>query len=84
MDMVSQIGITMGDPSGVGPEIIVATLDQMTESERNSTVVVGNIDILRRANEVLGLNVHSFSSFVSNWSNLFLARSSCLLYFSLA
>ncbi len=58
MDMVSQIGITMGDPSGVGPEIIVATLDQMTESERNSTVVVGNIDILRRANEVLGLNVH--------------------------
>ncbi len=57
MDMVRQIGITMGDPSGVGPEIIVATLDQMTESERRSLVIVGNIDILRRANKVLGLNV---------------------------
>ncbi len=55
--MTSQIGITMGDPSGVGPEIIVATLAQMSHAEKASTIVVGNINILRRANEVLGLNL---------------------------
>jgi 4-hydroxythreonine-4-phosphate dehydrogenase len=46
---VTRIGITMGDPSGIGPEIIVATLAEMSVGSRSKSVVIGNIDLLRRA-----------------------------------
>ena len=44
----------MGDPSGIGPEIIVATLAQMTPATRAASAVIGNIEILRRADKLLG------------------------------
>src|SRR5581483_5459649 len=52
--MTAKIGITMGDPSGIGPEIIVATLSQMDPGARAASAVVGNLDILRRADRLLG------------------------------
>lgn len=52
--MSARIGITMGDPSGIGPEIIVKTLAQMDPATRSASAVVGNIDILRRADKLLG------------------------------
>ena len=52
--MTAKIGITMGDPSGIGPEIIVATLAQMDPGTRAASAVVGNLDILRRADRLLG------------------------------
>ena len=42
----------MGDPSGIGPEIIVATLAEMPEHARSKSVVIGNIDLLRRADQL--------------------------------
>lgn len=51
--MSARIGITMGDPSGIGPEIIVKTLAQMDPATRSASAVVGNIEILRRADELL-------------------------------
>jgi len=48
----SRIGITMGDPSGIGPEIIVATLAEMTDEARSQSAVIGNLDLLRRADTV--------------------------------
>ena len=52
--MTVKIGITMGHPSGIGPEIIVKTLAQMTPATRSLSVVVGNLALLRRADKLLG------------------------------
>ncbi len=53
----ARIGITMGDPSGIGPEIIVKALQAMPPEQRSASAVVGNIDILRRADKLLGANL---------------------------
>jgi 4-hydroxythreonine-4-phosphate dehydrogenase len=52
--MTARIGITMGDPSGIGPEIIVKTLAEMEPAARTRSAVVGNLEILRRADRMLG------------------------------
>ena len=49
-----KIGITMGDPSGIGPEIIVKTLADMTPADRSRTAVIGNLGRLKRADALLG------------------------------
>ncbi len=57
MPALAKIGITMGDPSGVGPEIIVKALQAMSPERRSASAVIGNIDILRRADTLLGANL---------------------------
>ena len=52
--MPARIGITMGDPSGIGPEIVVRTLAQMNSATRSASIVVGNLALLRRADKLLG------------------------------
>ncbi len=52
--MAARIGITMGDPSGIGPEIIVATLAEMKPEIRSLSAVIGNLGLLQRADKVLG------------------------------
>jgi 4-phospho-D-threonate 3-dehydrogenase / 4-phospho-D-erythronate 3-dehydrogenase len=52
--MTAKIGITMGDPSGIGPEIIVSTLAEMDAATRSASAVIGNLDILKRADKLLG------------------------------
>jgi 4-hydroxythreonine-4-phosphate dehydrogenase len=54
IDMIKRIGITMGDPAGIGPEIIVATLAQMDPDTRAASPVIGNLDLLKRADKLLG------------------------------
>ena len=49
----SRIGITMGDPAGIGPEIIVKTLQEMLPEERSRSVVIGNINLLERASRLI-------------------------------
>jgi 4-phospho-D-threonate 3-dehydrogenase / 4-phospho-D-erythronate 3-dehydrogenase len=44
----------MGDPSGVGPEIIVKTLAEMTPGVRAASAVIGNREKLERADKLLG------------------------------
>ncbi len=48
------IGITMGDPSGVGPEIIVKALKEMSPELRSASAVIGNLDLLERADRIVG------------------------------
>ena len=57
MPALAKIGITMGHPSGVGPEIIVKALQAMSPERRSASAVIGNIDILRRADTLLGANL---------------------------
>lgn len=44
----------MGDPSGIGPEIIVSTLAEMEPAVRSASAVIGNLDMLKRADKLLG------------------------------
>ena len=46
------VGITMGDPAGVGPEVIAKAYPRLLESAR--PVVIGDADVLGRTLETLG------------------------------
>ena len=51
------IGITMGDPVGVGPEICVRALAEMNERDRARTRIYGNLATLEAAKSALGVEV---------------------------
>ncbi len=51
------IGITMGDPVGVGPEICVRALAEMGERDRARTRIYGNLPTLEAARSALGIEV---------------------------
>jgi len=57
MTSLAKIGITMGDPSGIGPEIIVKALQEMSPDQRSASAVIGNLDFLKRADRLLGANL---------------------------
>lgn len=46
------IGISMGDPAGVGPEIIVKSLRDKNITDMCRPVVVGDLDVMRKACEI--------------------------------
>ncbi|MGI8859908.1 MAG: 4-hydroxythreonine-4-phosphate dehydrogenase PdxA [Rubrobacteraceae bacterium] len=52
------IAVTMGDPTGIGPEIIVKTFVEPDFTERNRAIVIGDVAILERAVKLLGLSLH--------------------------
>ncbi|OLP61650.1 4-hydroxythreonine-4-phosphate dehydrogenase PdxA [Xaviernesmea oryzae] len=51
------IGITMGDPCGVGPEITVRALAEMPEAERANTRIYGNLPTLQAAAHALKIDL---------------------------
>ncbi|SDN99957.1 4-hydroxythreonine-4-phosphate dehydrogenase PdxA [Ensifer sp. YR511] len=55
--MSNIIGITMGDPCGVGPEISVRALADMSPQERDTVRIYGNLATLEAARAALGLEV---------------------------
>ena len=55
------IGITMGDPAGVGAEVICRALAELTPAERTRVVVFGTGRVLERANALVGAGL-SFAS----------------------
>lgn len=55
--MSTVIGITMGDPCGVGPEISVRALSDMSDADRAQTRIYGNLVTLEAAREALGLEI---------------------------
>lgn len=58
------IAITMGDAAGVGPEIIMKSLATKDLYERCRPLVIGDVNRLREAGEILGisLKVHAIDS----------------------
>ena len=54
MSAAPTLGITMGDPAGIGPEIIVKALADMPPEERSRSAVIGNLGRLERAARLLG------------------------------
>ncbi len=51
------IGITMGDPAGVGPEISVKALAEMSAEDRARTLIYGNRATLEAAKAAVGADV---------------------------
>jgi 4-hydroxythreonine-4-phosphate dehydrogenase len=51
------IGITMGDPVGVGPEICVRALAEMDKDDRARTRIYGNLATLEAARSALDIDV---------------------------
>lgn len=51
------IGITMGDPSGVGPEIIVKSLNNEEFYNRSHPIVIGDSKRLKEVIQILNLNL---------------------------
>ena len=51
------IGITMGDPAGVGPEISVRALADMSPADRDRTLIYGNRATLEAAKALVGCDV---------------------------
>lgn len=49
-----EIAITMGDPAGIGPEIICRALSAMSATERATAMVIGDPAIYRRAASSIG------------------------------
>lgn len=55
--MSNIIGITMGDPCGVGPEISGRALAGMSAEDRAATRIYGNLPTLETAREALGVHI---------------------------
>ncbi|AWX94243.1 4-hydroxythreonine-4-phosphate dehydrogenase PdxA [Paracoccus mutanolyticus] len=51
------IGITMGDPAGVGPEISIKALAGMSPEDRDRTLIYGNRATLEAAKAAIGCDV---------------------------
>lgn len=51
------IGITMGDPAGVGPEIICKALARMSAEDRAQLRIFGNRETLRAAARIVGADL---------------------------
>jgi 4-hydroxythreonine-4-phosphate dehydrogenase len=54
---VTQVGITLGDPAGIGPEIVVAALRAAPREWRDRVIVYGDRKPLERAAAKLGVEV---------------------------
>lgn len=52
-----EIAITMGDPAGIGPEIICRTLNTMPAAERATAMVVGDLAVYQRAAASIGVEL---------------------------
>ncbi len=48
------IGVTMGDPTGVGPEIIAGALQEAVVLDECQPIVIGRVALLRRALKLVG------------------------------
>ncbi len=51
------IGITMGDPAGIGPEIIIKALNKKAIYDKCNPLVIGSSDIMQQANKIAGADL---------------------------
>lgn len=53
--MTYRLGITMGDPSGIGPEVVCKALAELPPDELSRIAVIGAPEVLERAAQVAGV-----------------------------
>ncbi|HWD93565.1 MAG TPA: 4-hydroxythreonine-4-phosphate dehydrogenase PdxA [Verrucomicrobiae bacterium] len=52
-----RIGITLGDVTGIGPEVTLKALASETKFDGAQYLIIGDVDCVRRTNQQLGLNL---------------------------
>jgi 4-hydroxythreonine-4-phosphate dehydrogenase len=57
VERVTKLGITLGDPAGIGPEIVATALASLTEAQRARVVVFGDREPLERAAHAVGMTL---------------------------
>ena len=57
MEAVTRIGITLGDPAGIGPEIVAAALATEPAESRERIIVYGDREPLERGARALGISL---------------------------
>ncbi len=54
---VTKVGITLGDPAGIGPEIVAVALAALDDESRARVIVYGERDLLARAANARGVTL---------------------------
>ncbi len=54
--MTAPLGITVGDPAGVGPEVVCAAIERMDAVRRGDLLLIGDQEALLRAAELVGID----------------------------
>jgi len=49
------IGITMGDPAGIGPEVIIKSLSDRSVGQKVRPIVIGDIGLLKKTSRAFGV-----------------------------
>src|SRR5436190_19666184 len=60
--MKGWLGITLGDPSGIGPEVTLKALAQLS-LDNFRYLLLGDIDLVRQLNSSIGLQLAQFQSY---------------------
>lgn len=55
---MNRVGITMGDPAGIGPEVICKALAVLSAEERAATLVIGDPSFMARASDLVGAKLN--------------------------
>ena len=50
------IGVTMGDPNGIGPEILLRALEYIHPFQAWQPLIFGDTEILSEMNKIMGFN----------------------------
>ncbi len=53
--MSKKIAVTMGDPSGIGPEVVVKALDKIKFND--NLILIGNIAVIKQTEKLTGINL---------------------------
>ncbi|MEM8735906.1 MAG: 4-hydroxythreonine-4-phosphate dehydrogenase PdxA, partial [Planctomycetota bacterium] len=49
-----RVGLTMGDPAGVGPELVLHAMEEVLQHSQHALHVFGDLEVLRQCAQVIG------------------------------
>jgi len=52
----NRIAITLGDPSGIGPEVIIKAIDKLFSNKNNLPIIIGDAKTLEKTSQKLSLD----------------------------
>ena len=65
-----RIAITMGDPNGIGPEVIVTALNNLRDTAIADWILIGEVNIFREAAKLLNVRIIFQTTTIENLENI--------------
>ena len=53
-ESVIKIGLTMGDPNGIGPEVLIRALHSLHPFNEWAPLIFGDLEIIKEINKAVG------------------------------